>query len=777
MSYSEADTRANFIDPALKANGWEAKNIRREYCITAGRKFAGGQRSPPGYVDYLLLHDGKFIGIVEAKKEAKAPTDGLQQAIDYAQKLQVRFVYSTNGKAIYEFDTAVGKGDIVKAFPTPEELYARLSGSSSLLPMKSVGNTPLYDNGISRPRYYQELAVQKVMEALSAGKQRMLLTLATGTGKTFIAFQVVHKLLQSKWNLDGADRRPKVLFLADRNVLADQAINTFNYYEQDLVKVTGDEIRRRSGIVPANAYIFFAIYQAIADRGGADTEDEKVAIEGFYHSYPPDFFDLIIIDECHRGSANEGGSWRAILEYFSAAVHLGMTATPRQTDNADTYDYFGSPLYEYSLKEGINDGYLTPYKTKRIWTSMDEYVFQSGDEVVSGAREKDLYELAEFDRNVILPERTDMIARALLANMRTMDKTIVFCVDQTHALNMRDAINKHKGSSDSHYCVRVTSDEGKRGRALLELFQNNDKDIPVILTSSQMLTTGVDARNVRNIVLCRSIGSMVEFKQIVGRGTRLFEGKDFFTIIDFTGATNLFYDPEWDGPPAEREEVGSGPTIPPPPERNPPDDNVVADPDPPYERLVIKLADGRDLRITNIEVRYTGPDGRPMSAQEFLNELTGILPHLFKDEAELRQQWANPDMREALLLELGRRGFDGEHLGELAKIMQAEDSDYFDLLSYLAFQKEMLTRHLRAEAVAADSTFLNAFPQPKAQQFLLFLLKRYEKDGIQELGKGKLPHLIQLAGMGSVQEAGVPFGGIPKIREAYYRLQARLYQA
>lgn len=775
MAYSEADTRANFIDPALRDCGWLPQHIRREYSFTAGRKLFGGKRGERCRLDYLLLHNNSFVGIIEAKSSDKEPTEGLQQAIDYAQKLKLRFIYATNGKRIYEFDCEAGKGEFVETFPSPDELYNRVTGHHTRQ-KDALLATPFLLNGPMQPRYYQELAVQKVMEAIADRKPRMLLTLATGTGKTFIAFQIVHKLLQAKWNIEGTDRRPKILFLADRNILADQAINTFNPYEKDLVKVTGDEIRRRDGKVPTNAYIFFAIYQAISDKGTVSNEDEAADIGGYYRAYQPDFFDLIIIDECHRGSATEGGSWRAILDHFEPAVKLGLTATPRRSDNVDTYNYFGKPLYEYSLKEGINDGFLTPYKTKRIRTSLDEYIYTPGDKVVSGERSKDLYKLEEFDRAIIIPERTDMIARAILDNMRPMDKTIVFCVDQTHALNMRDAINRHKQNPDSLYCVRITSDEGKVGRRLLERFQDNDKDIPVILTSSQMLTTGVDARNVRNIVLCRSINSMVEFKQIVGRGTRLFDGKDFFTIIDFTGATNLFYDEEWDGPPAGDSE----PPTPRPPRPyqppEPPDTPGPEEPPVPVDRLVVKLADGRNIRVTDIEVRFTGADGRPMSAKEFLDELAGLLPGLFKDEEELRGRWANPESREMLLCDLERLGFDAEQLETLTELLRAKDSDYFDLLSFLSFHTSMLTRSKRAEAVKGDAAFLAAYPDRKAQEFLLFLLRRYEQDGIKELGKDKLPHLIQLAGMGTAREAGGYFGGIPNLMNAYYQLQSILYR-
>lgn len=786
MSYTESDTRANFIDPALAQQGWLAQNIRREYSFTDGRKLFGGKRGERCRADYLLLFNNTFIGIIEAKAAGKPPTEGLQQALLYAQKLKLRFIYSTNGKRIYEFDTVTGKGDYIQAFPRPETLYARAVLQQTPLKDALLG-APFYISGDKPPRYYQEIAVQKVMEGIAEGNHRLLLTLATGTGKTVIAFQIVHKLLQCRWSIEGTGRRPRILFLADRNVLADQAMNTFNPYEKDIIKINGDEIRKRNGQVPTNAYIFFAIYQAIADRETNETEnadkpetDSEAArsIGGYYKNYPPDFFDAVIIDECHRGSATEEGSWRAILNHFGSAVHIGLTATPKRESNIDTYHYFGKPLYEYSLKEGINDGFLTPYKVKRIRTNLDEYIYTADDTVTAGVLTREVFGLTDFDRNIIIPERTDMIARAILEHIQPMDKSIIFCVDQTHALNMRDAINKHKTINDPEYCVRITSDEGLPGRRLLERFQDNDRDIPVLLTSSQMLTTGVDARNVRNIILCRSIGSMVEFKQIIGRGTRVFEGKDFFTIIDFTGATNLFYDDEWDGPPEEREETGPGrKKTAPYPRPEPPRNDLNDDGEnTTTERLEVRLANGRRLKVVDVEIRYIGEDGRPLTAQEFLSQLVNTLPGLFTTEAELRELWSNPEEREKLLRQLEQKGFDGEQLDTLAEMFHARDSDYFDVLAYLAFNKDIITRRQRTLPVKNDQAFFDGYEQEKARRFLQFVLERYEQDGFTELNRDKLPQLIRLNQLGTPKEAAALFGGIELLIEAYYTIQKRIYR-
>jgi len=679
MHHSESDTRANFIDPLLHDCGWKPENIQREYYFTDGRKILNNKRGKRKFVDYLLKHRNVNLGIIEAKSSDKHPTDGLQQAIDYACDLDVRYVYSSNGLKYYEFDTSVWKGDYIERFPSPDELFRRVTANATAEQARLLVQ-PLDNSLANKPRYYQIIAVNKAIEAISGGRKKVLLTLATGTGKTDISYQIVYKLFQTRWNLNGADRRPKILFLTDRNVLANQAINTFNPFEKDLVKINGEEVRRRSGVVPTNANIFFAIYQAIAEREN---------IGGFYKQYPPDFFDLIIVDECHRGSANEEGSWREILDYFASAVQLGMTATPKRKDNIDTYGYFGEPVYEYSLKQGINDGFLTPYKVKRITTNIDEYVVSSEDTVVSGEHQQQIYELTDFERKIIIPARTELIAKTILEHITTMDKTIIFCVDQQHALTMRDMINRHKSVTDPHYCVRITSDEGEIGRQLLERFRDNDKDIPVICTTSQMLTTGVDARNVRNIVLVRNILSMVEFKQIIGRGTRLFEGKDYFSIIDFTGASNLFYDPAWDGEPVidvpiEMEPIDgnteTGMANDPVPRIEIPSDPV---PEPRPDKVIVELSNGKKIKVTNVEVRYIDADGKPLTAKEFLEKLIGFIPNLYTSEEEFRRLWANPDTREQILKQLEQEGFDGEQLDTLRDMLSAKDCDIFDVIAYL----------------------------------------------------------------------------------------------
>jgi len=770
---SEADTRANYIDPKLIESDWTSENIEREYYFTDGRKLLGNKRGKKQFVDYMLKYNNCTLAMIEAKKLAEHPTKGLSQVIEYAEalvnakKLTVNILYTTNGKRIYEFDVRTGKGDYVDRFPTPKELYHKIHGENRELKEKLHG-VPFHLTGAMRPRYYQEIAVNKVMENIADGKKRILLTLATGTGKTFISFQIAHKLLQSKWNLDGESRRPRILFLADRNVLADQAINTFNPYENDLVKIDGEEVKSRNGVVPTNAFIFFAIYQAIAEREN---------IGGYYSMYPKDFFDLIVIDECHRGSANEEGSWRAILDHFDVAVHLGLTATPKRDENVDTYKYFGKPIYEYSLKDGISDGFLTPYKLKRVKTNIDEYIHTKDNKVIQGEVKKDRYELKDFNNSITVVQRTELIAQAILNNINEMDKTIVFCVNQDHALELRDMINKFKTVNDPNYCVRVTSDEGKIGRTFLESFQDNDKDIPVILTSSKMLTTGVDARNVRNIVLTSTIGSMVEFKQIIGRGTRVYEGKDFFTIIDFVGATDKFYDKEWDGLPddeVDTDSKGGGDKKTrkkKEPKEKPEDENPEN-----KEKLIVELSNGRKLKVIDIDTRYIDENGRPLTAREFLEKLVGELPAIYKDEAHLRKIWSNPDTRADLLKQLGQLGFDKEQLNALRAMIATPDCDIFDVLSHISFSADLITRKERASSVRSDQHFFSVYQNLKAKEFLDFVLKHYEDYGIEELQRDKLGDLVKLK-LGTPKDAKVVFGDMKNLLGAYYKLQEYIYKA
>ena len=400
--------------------------------------------------------------------------------------------------------------------------------------------------GYFQGRYYQDIAIERVLEAIAADKQRILLTLATGTGKTFIAFQIAWKLFQSRWNLSREPtRRPRILFLADRNILADQAYNAFSAFPEDaMVRIEPDDIRKK-GKVPKNGSLFFTIFQTFMSGPPKDGKPSP-----YFGEYPPDFFDFIVIDECHRGGANDESNWRGILDYFAPAVQLGLTATPKRKDNVDTYAYFGEPVYVYSLKDGINDGFLTPFKVKQISTTLDEYVYTPDDKLIEGEIESGKrYTEADFNKIIEIKEREAHRVKLFMEQINQNEKTLVFCATQDHALAVRDLINQMKTSKDPNYCQRVTANDGALGEQHLRDFQDNEKTIPTILTTSQKLSTGVDARNIRNIVLMRPINSMIEFKQIIGRGTRLYDGKDYFTIYDFVKAHHHFSDPEWDGEP------------------------------------------------------------------------------------------------------------------------------------------------------------------------------------------------------------------------------------
>ena len=776
MAYSESDTRVKLIDPKIKESSWSENNIVREYYFTDGRKLIGNKRGKRYFVDYLLTYKNTNLAIIEAKAQTKDPLDGLQQSINYAQKLKIDFVYATNGDKIYEHSLIEGSGRWVENYPTPDELFNKKFGQIDTKKEQTI-TCPFHIEGNMKPRFYQQIAVQKSIEAIASGKDRILLTLATGTGKTYIAFQIVYRLFASKWSKDGSDRRPKILFLADRNVLADQAYNTFNPLEKEIIRLNGKEIKKRGGKVPTNANIFFAIYQSIAENKNrvieTTEEESEDDVTAYYKQYPSNFFDLIIIDECHRGSANDESSWKDILNHFSSAVHLGLTATPKRDDNGDTYKYFGDPIYEYSLKDGINDGFLTPYKVKRIKTNIDEYKFDPND-IITGELDKQIIELEKFEREVIIPKRTELIAKTILENINPMDKTIIFCVNQKHASDMKIAIDKFKSVKDNNYCVRVTSDEGDVGRNFLEDFQNNDKDIPAIITSSKMLTTGVDAKNVRNVVLTAPIKSMTEFKQIIGRGTRVFEGKDFFTIIDFVGATNLFYDDRWDGvaepidepKPPKPTDSGNGEDV------TTGGGGEIEPPIPPKEKVTIDIK-GKKLKVINIETTYVGDDGRPLKTDEYLELLIGILGKFYNDEQGLRDIWSNPAHRKDLLNRLKEINIDESQLEDLKEIFEAVNSDIYDVLAHLSFNLDIKTRNERAIAVE-NSNFIEKYHNEKAKDFIEFILEKYIKYGFKELEENKLSTLIEQSGFDK-KDLMASFGEF-KIRDEYFELQKEIYR-
>jgi type I restriction enzyme R subunit len=769
---NEAETRAEHIDPALKAAGWgvvEGSRIRREYVITLGRLEGSGRRGKPLIADYVLEYRNTKLAVVEAKAWDEALTKGVAQAKDYAAKMAIRHTYASNGRGIYAVDMETGHEGAVASYPTPDELWNRTFAKSNAW-RDRFATVPFEDRGgYFQSRYFQDIAVERVMEAIAAGLIRILLTLATGTGKTFIAFQIAWKLFHSRWNLSGEPtRRPRILFLADRNILANQAYNAFSAFPEDaLVRIEPDDIRKK-GKVPKNGSLFFTIFQTFMSGPPKDGQPSP-----YFGEYPPDFFDFIVIDECHRGGANDESNWRGILDYFAPAVQLGLTATPKRRDNVDTYAYFGDPVFIYSLKEGINDGFLTPFKVKQISTTIDEYVYTQDDTVVEGhVEEGKRYTEGEFNRAIVISEREKKRVDIFMAQINQSEKTLVFCATQAHALDVRDYINQIKASKDPNYCQRVTANDGALGEQHLRDFQDNEKISPTILTTSQKLSTGVDARNIRNIVLMRPVNSMIEFKQIIGRGTRLYDGKDYFTIYDFVKAHHHFSDPEWDGEPIEPEPKGPKPQPPPPGPPLPPGPGP--GPGPAREKVRVKLADGKARAIQHMMcTTFWHPDGTPMSAQQFMEMLFGKLPDFFHDEDELRTLWSAPDSRRKLLEGLAEKGFGHDQLAEMQKIIDAEKSDLFDVLAYVAYALPALSREERSEKAKVE---ISSHFNPKQRVFLDFVLSQYVKVGVDELDQAKLSPLLKLKYNNALADAIVDLGQPEEIGRLFAGFQKYLYR-
>ena len=781
---NEADTRAELIDPKLKESGWgivEDSKVLREHHITLGKLQTGAGRAKPLISDYILVYKGRKLAAIEAKSDEKKVGEGVAQAKNYAEKLHLQTTFATNGKEIYQICMETGNEGLIQQFPTPDELWNKTFNIEN--DWKEQFNA-IHNGGIYKPRFFQEIATNKALDAIAEEKDRLLLTLATGTGKTNIAFQIAWKLFHARWNLkrDGT-RRPRILFLADRNILANQAFNEFSAFPEDaLVRIKPDEIRKK-GSVPTNGSIFFTIFQTFMS-GPNDAL--------YFGEYPKDFFDLIIIDECHRGGANDEGNWRAIMEYFSPAVQLGLTATPKRDENADTYKYFGKPLYVYSLKEGINDGFLTPFKVRRIKTTLDDYVYTSDDRILEGNVEAGkIYKGDDWNRIIEIKVREEYKTKLLLKEINQKEKGIVFCATQDHALAIRDLINQHKESKEPNYCARVTADDGKLGDQYLEEFRDNEKTIPTILTTSQKLSTGVDARNIRSIVLMRPINSMIEFKQIVGRGTRLFDGKEFFTIYDFVDAYYHFNDPEWDGEPmveicakcgqvpcvcekgivkpcpvcgkipCKCEKASSGPCP-----------KCGKTPCECPKKVKIKLSDGKEREIQHmIQTSFWSADGKPISAEEFLHNLFGKLPEFFKDEDELRKIWSNPLTRKVLLDKLAEAGYGMNELKTLQQLIDAENSDIFDALEYISFAIKPISRE---ERVARAQSHIFKSLDNNQKEFLEFVLSKYVEIGIEELGQEKLPDLLKIKYF-AINDATELLGGVNRIRATFINFQQHLF--
>lgn len=816
---TEDETRAELIDPMLKASGWgvtEGSKVFRNHAITVGKIQTGGGRGKILRADYVLAHKGIKLAVIEAKSANLEVGEGVAQAKQYAEKLNVQTAYATNGKEIYSICLKTGHEELVSAYPSPGELWNKtfpvtnepLAGLVEAW-RETFAAVPFQDrSGSWQPRYYQEIAVNNTMEAIAGQKNRILLTLATGTGKTAIAFQIAWKLFHARWNLndrslkpDKASRRPRILFLADRNFLADQAYNSFSAFPEDaLVRIKPKEVSRQ-GRVPTNGSLFFTIFQTFMSSApaSAGNNSSDVATVPEYQcnfgQYPPDFFDFIIIDECHRGGANDESNWRGIMEYFSPAVQLGLTATPKRKDNVDTYRYFGEPVYIYSLKEGINDGFLTPFKVKRINTTLDEYIYTSDDQIIEGEVEQGkIYVETDFNKIIEIKAREAKRVSIFMNEITQREKSIVFCATQDHAAAVRDLVNQYKKSKDVNYCVRVTANDGETGEQFLREFQDNEKTIPTILTTSQKLSTGVDARNIRNIILMRPINSMIQFKQIIGRGTRLFDGKEFFTLYDFVGAYKHFLDPEWDGEPIKEEpcpvcgqNICECPYEPPKPcsycGQSP--CICIKEPPPPCykcgqrpcickKKVKIKLRDGKEREIQHmVATSFWSAEGKPISAEEFLSNLFGELPRLFKDEEELRRLWSNPITRKTLLEKLDQAGFPKSDLYTLQQLVNLEKSDLFDVLEYV-FNGDY-TAITREARVAAAQDNIYALLNQKQKEFIAFVLSKYIESGVDELDQDTLPVLLANKYQ-SLQDAREILGDVPNIRRLFIEFQKHLYK-
>ena len=785
---TEADTCRKHVVPKLLTAGWDSEphSIAEQRTITDGRVIPVGKgfvRKPPKRVDYLLRYTRDFaLAVVEAKASYKSATDAVQQARSYAEMLGLKFAYATNGTEIIEIDYFAGTETRVADFPTPGELWQRYEAGSGINTAERVEHliAPYNTVGGKPPRYYQQIAINRSVEAILAGKKRLLLTMATGTGKTIVAFQICWKLWSSRWNRNGEHRKPRILFLADRNILMDDPKDkTFTPFGDARHKIESGEIIK-------SREMYFAIYQALA-------EDERR--EGLFREYPADFFDLIIVDECHRGSARDDSSWRVILEYFKPAFQLGMTATPLREDNRDTYLYFGNPIYEYSLRQGIDDGFLAPYRVHRVVTQWDAAGWRpSKDEVDRFGRAipDDEYQTKDFERTIALRARTQAIARHLTDFLKKTDrfaKTIVFCVDQEHASEMRQALvnlNADLVAQYPDYVARVTADEGTIGRGHLSKFQDLETKTPVILTSSQLLTTGVDAPTCKNVVLARIVGSMSEFKQIIGRGTRLRDdyGKLWFNILDYTGsATRMFADPDFDGDPVRvtEEEVNDAgettATTEVAPEGQKPESDVpeVGEPgviEPPSGEPRKFYFDGGQVEVVSHLVHELDPNGKQLRVVKYTEYAAESVRSLAPTSTELRKRWADADKRSEIIAALNERGIDFAVLAEQAGQTEA---DPFDLLCHLAFNAPLRTRRERAQRLKSErKDYFEKFSL-EARQVLDELLEKYAEHGDAQFVLPDVLRVPPISTHGQPAEIIKLFGGPDQLRRAVNDLQGLLY--
>jgi type I restriction enzyme R subunit len=815
---SESDICAKFITPAVVAAGWdEATQIRREVYFTKGRIIVRGKlvtRGKAQWADYILYHGHLPLALIEAKDNTHSVGAGMQQALRYAEALQIPFVFASNGDAFLAHDRTGGSADVEKelpltAFPSPEELWGRYRAWKGLTPAEeSLVLQPYYDDGSEKePRYYQRNAINATMEAIAKGQDRILLVMATGTGKTYTAFQIV-------WRLWKAGQKKRILFLADRNVLVDQTmVNDFRPFGAAMAKLsTGSKtIERADGStidLPLaldgkrridTAYeIYLGLYQAIT----GPEERHKL-----FREFSPGFFDLIVIDECHRGSAAADSAWREILDHFSSATQIGLTATPKETAYVSNIGYFGPPVYTYSLKQGIGDGFLAPYKVIKVHLDVDieGYRPRGGETDQYGYPIDDrLYNQKDFDRTLVIDARTRRVAQwvsdYLKASGDRLQKTIVFCVDTEHAARMRQAFMNENADltlGNSRYVMRITGDDAD-GKAQLDSFIDPEATYPVIVTTSRLLSTGVDVQTCRLIVLDREVGSMTEFKQIVGRGTRVHEEtkKYYFTLIDFRKATNHFADPDFDGEPAQLYTPGEGDPVLPPDDVPPTGEGEEPLPLHPGEDETI-VDGGGFPPLDDHDSALPGGDrpppkyyikGNPVTVVlervEYLDDAGKLVTESLRDYSRntIRRQYATLDTflarwnaaarKEAIIDELADEGL---LLAPLADEVGVE-LDPFDLILHIAYDQKPLTRRQRADDVQRRDVFAKYSPQARA--VLEALLDKYRDDGIvRGLDSPDILKIPPFTRMGTPLQLLRPFGTRDAFVDAVHELQAALYGA
>lgn len=771
-SLSEADIRSKFITPAIiGSNGdkWDLMTqIREEYYFTKGRVIVRGKmvaRGEAKKADYLLYYKPNIpLAVVEAKDNNHAVGAGMVQALEYAETLDIPFAYSSNGDGFLEHDRTATEGTVTREisledFPTPDQLWARYTKARSFTPEEeTISTQPYYDDGTGRmPRYYQQIAINRTVDAIARGDNRILLVMATGTGKTYTAFQII-------WRLWKSGRKKRILFLVDRNILADQAkTNDFKPFGQAMTKITNRTIDK-------SFEIYLCLYQAVTG-----TEEAK----NIYKEFSPDFFDLVVIDECHRGSADDDAAWRQILEYFSSATQIGLTATPKETKETSNIEYFGQPIYTYSLRQGISDGFLAPYKVIRIGLDkdLDGWRPEEGQRDRYGEMIEDReYNLRDFDRNLVLEKRTEIVAGKITEFLKATSrfhKTIVFCEDIEHAERMRQALvnaNPDLAAANSKYVVRITGDNDI-GKAQLDHFIDPESTHPVIATTSRLMTTGVDAQTCHLIVLDRRIKSMTEFKQIIGRGTRINEdyGKLYFTIMDFRQATALFADPDFDGDPVQvYEPLPMDPILPGVIDPG----SVEEGPEPPIE----PDPGGRKYYVQNVEVRVA------TERVQYLDEKGKLITESLKDYSrktllreyttldEFLTVWNDAERKQAILQELAAKGV---FLDELAEQV-GHDYDPFDLICHIAYDRPPLTRRERAEQVKKRDVF--AKYGGKARSVLDALLEKYAFTGIGSVESLEILKVDPLTTLGTPVEIVGYFGGKPGYLAALKELETALYQ-